>query len=212
MINVTFRTLNGQNPQGTLPDNFNLNQFRELIKKILGERALEEWTYICNSKQLRINDETAFNVQKTRITDGCIIQAGKRAISGSMYPSEAEFARKYLVEVGRAVDMMPKTTNTTCPICITNGLSCFQFPCNKCSVKNQLCKGCFIEYLKISDFKYRCLSCRKSIEILALVTNTPGLCALVKTLHEMEGLKRNIDCQICRCGEAKVTKRILRVF
>ena len=203
MINVTLKTLNGQTPKGVLADNFNRNDFRNLIERLLGKEALTEWAFICKGKQLRIDDEIAFNVQKILITEGCTIQVTRRSKGGS-YTPEHIFAEKFIGDVTRALSTMINTTNATCPICLATGRPCLQFVCNKCSCNNVLCKDCFIAYLKISDLRYRCLSCRKSIEILAIFPNVPALRASVDTLNEMAELKRNIDCQICRCGEAKV--------
>lgn len=215
VINVKFQTLNGQTPTGVLSDQFplphhpSLAEFRTLIAKLFGERAVDEWAYICKGKQLRLKDEPAFNTQKKCITNNCLIQVGKRSISGSAYLSAHAFGQKFVAQVSQAVDMMPKMANVTCPICLTTGRLCFQFSCNKCSNKNSLCKNCFIEYLKVSDLKYKCLNCRKSIEILTIFPNISTLRALVETLNEMQELKRNIDCQICQCGEPKVTTKAL---
>jgi hypothetical protein len=205
MINATFKTLNGRSPAGVLSDNFTLQEFRGLIERLLGKEALTEWSYLCKGKQLRMEDETLFNAQKKHITNGCTIQVTRRSKGGSTYMPAHTFAEKFVADVNRALGTMTNSTNATCPICLTSGRQCLQISCSSCSNKNVLCKDCFIAYLKISDLRYRCLFCHKNIGIMAIFPNVPELRVSVDTFNEMGEIKRNIDCQICRCGEAQVS-------
>ena len=78
MINVTLKTPNGQTLEGVLPDNFNRNDFRNLIERLLGGQAPTTWVFICKGKQLNVDNEIAFNKWKQLVTNGCVIRTTQR--------------------------------------------------------------------------------------------------------------------------------------
>ena len=203
MINVTFRTLNGLVTTGVLPDNFGCQDLFHLTERLLGKEAVKEWIFMVKGKQFQMTDSERVNALIPLITDSSTIAVVRRSPSGTYMPAH-QFTEKFVGEVTEALNTMTNRIHTTCQVCQESGQLCLQFLCGTCSANNVLCKDCFTAYLKISDLRYRCLSCRKSVEILAIFPNVHTIRASVNTLNEMRYLKLNIDCQICRCGEAKV--------
>lgn len=204
MINVTFKTLNGMVKTDVLPDKFGYHDLYHLTERLLGKEAVQEWTFVVNTKQFQMTDAQRVNALIPSMADPCTIMVVRKSSSGTFMPAH-QFTEKFVGEVTEAVNTMPNRICTTCPICQESGRLCLQLSCGKCSAKNVMCNDCFTAYLKISDLRYRCISCRKVIEILTIFPNVRTIQASLNTFNEMRCLQLNIDCQICLCGEAKVT-------
>lgn len=203
MVNITFKMLNGTVKKDVLPDNFGYHDLFHLTERLLGKEAVNEWMFMVKAKQFQMTDAQRVNALMPSMTDPCTIMVVRRSASGTFMPAH-QFTEKFVGDVAAALNTMTNRIHTTCPICQESGRLCSQLSCGKCSATNVLCNECFIAYLKISDLRYRCISCRKIIEILTIFPNVPAIYASLNTFNEMRHLQLNIDCQICLCGEAKV--------
>ncbi|CAF1471302.1 unnamed protein product, partial [Rotaria sordida] len=81
-----------------------------------------------------------------------------------------------------------------------------------------VCDDCFGHYLKNTDFQLRCLAQEKQSNVSARPCNTCKNYETVfktqafieewTTLREVQDMVRNIDCQICYCGELLVNETL----
>jgi hypothetical protein len=205
-IHIEFSTITRRRIVGLLPANFELNDLLKIIDDKVSDIALEIYCFLCNGQQLQLNDPTAFETQKHLITDGVTIQLAK-PMTGEMssgYPQMDELVDRILAEVGYAFDRMSRQLGLECAICTDELDPCTKIVCMKCAHVSIICKNDFIQHFKQGDLTFKCLKCNKIIEHKQIFVNSPAFLKSLALIKEIREIKKNIDCQICLCGEFQV--------
>ena len=79
-IDITFRNLTGRMIHTSLPLNFTMPDFINLIRDKLG--AVNEFRFIMRGGELKLEDESQWPRQKSWITNDCVIHVIRELVGG----------------------------------------------------------------------------------------------------------------------------------
>ena len=202
-FNIEFLTITKRRITGRLPTNFELNDLRKIIDDRVSHIAVEIYSFLCNGEQLQLNDPVAFETQKHLITDGVTIQLTK----STGYPQMNELIDRILAEIGYTFDRMNSRIGLECEICIDKLDPCTEILCTDCAHVSVICKDAYVQHFEQGYLTFKCLKCNKTIEPKQVFANSPDFIKLLALFKEIREIKKNIDCQICLCGEFQVNTK-----
>ncbi|CAF3384252.1 unnamed protein product [Rotaria socialis] len=203
-MNVIFESQIGEIKSGSLTSNFTRSEFMSLAQRLFG--SINGMKFLIKGKQIKLENDNDFNRYKNYFSNDCVIKTAKAMISG--YPPLNQLISEISLEAAAAFSTVNKTSsNVQCSTCMESKL-CIQFSCSECSKSNILCATCAYRNFKTNDLTFMCISCNKKVDYNRIFTNSQSFKRKYSTLQDMYDMCRNIDCQICRCGEFHVNETL----
>jgi hypothetical protein len=191
MMNVSLQNNAGRMINIILSTNFTREDFTKVASKAL-KAPVDGFRFVVDTKQLNLENEAIFNEQKSGITDGKIIFVLERLIGGTDLRM-SDLVNTIINELPGALAKIPHTNNV-CAIC-AEAMPCLQVCCRDIP----LCDICFTTDFTSKNFRLLCMKCQKDVPIDKFFVSTDFIIS-VRSLHELNPLLKNIDCQICNCG------------
>ena len=202
-INVIFKTDGDQVKTTTLSTNFDLSEFKSAATTLFG--SIENFRFLVKGKQLNIDDASKFKEQHNLFHDNCVVQLVKCMKGG--YPPLHELVARIHREIPNTFKANTTNTRVQCVACMDTN-ECMKFNCPSCSHAHVLCTECSIQYFTINELEMKCFSCSKRVDYHAVFKNSPNFIAMLDELQEMYETVKNIDCQICNCGELQINETL----
>ncbi|KAF9949667.1 hypothetical protein BGZ70_001671 [Mortierella alpina] len=193
-MQIFFRGFKNNTISAQLRDGFTLNDFLLTTQQALGFASLQEarsFRYALCNKALDVERESAFETQKYRITQDCVIVIMVRLLGGYILSETLDSIAKQ--ELFIEMEKVP-TSIKTCTICLDDEAHCLRVCCT------HMCKQDFAQWFIAKDFKVSCTICWSPIQPKNLF-KTPEYIATLQALEDEKQLLQNIDCQ--RCGECQ---------
>ena len=197
-MNVIFKTQSGQIQPARL-SRIDLAEFKSVAQKLIG--SIENVRFLVGGKQINTDDAAKFNEQKNLFKENCIIHMVQR-MKGGYVPFH-----ELLKQIHSAIPSTFKTnTNNGRAQCVacTETKSCLQFKCPSCNYVHTLCVDCAILYFTVNELTLKCFSCQKVVDYHRVFANSASFVKMLDDLQEMYDIVKNLDCQICLCGELQV--------
>ena len=194
-MDVIFKTTSGQIQPARL-SKIELSEFKSVVQKLFG--SIENMTFLVKGKQINTTDAAKFNAQKDLFTDKCVINLVQRMIGG--YPPFHELIKRIHSEIPSTFKANANNGRAQCVACIETR-SCIQFNCPSCNHVHMLCVDCAVLYFTVNELTLKCFSCKKNIDYHRVFANSTSFIQMLDELQEMSDVVKNLDCQICLCGE-----------
>ncbi|CAF4018623.1 unnamed protein product [Rotaria sp. Silwood1] len=198
VINVSFMNIVGKTIQTQLPDDFSIENFRNLISSKIDPSAIQHYRFIANNKELCLDNDEDFAKRKHLIKNGVTIFLLRRMHGGGFVESAV------LIDI--VIDELPNElrkiqTNINEYIICLEEKPCLTLCCGV------ICLTCFSNYIKQNDLQLNCLICRRTTPYERFFITADFIRTMISH-REIRDLTKNIDCQICHCGALLVNETL----
>lgn len=198
VLNVAFTNIVGKTIQTQLSDNFTFDEFKRVLSEKIDRDAVEHYRFVANNKDLCLENKDEFGKRKHLIKNGTTIFLLRR-MHGGGYVEAAVLIDIIMQELLKELPKL-RTKLGECVVCLD------EKPCLKVCC-NVICLGCFSRYFKEKDLQLKCMVCPRIIPYSQIFVSHSFIRSL-KSLREIRGLMKHIDCQICHCGVLLVNETL----
>ena len=197
-MNVIFKTQSGKIEPATL-SRIDLAEFRAVAERLFG--SIENVRFLVKGQQINTDDASKFLEKKDLFREKCVIQLVQRMKGG--YPPLHELLKQIHSAVPNTFKANANNGKAKCVACLDTK-SCLQFNCPSCNHVHILCTDCAVQYFTLNELSLKCFSCQKVVDYHRIFANSASFVQMLDELQEMHDTVKNLDCQICLCGELQV--------
>jgi hypothetical protein len=173
---------------------FKREDFIEVAKKALDKKSLEGLIFTVQKTRLDLISNENFDRQKSNVQDGSLVHVFQR-IPGGNNLGTGILIDIVLLELPKEFSI--NSQSKECSVCAE--LRPCRSSCKRATCKDSwICEDCFTTYYKQNNMKILCPVCHNRTNDEDFFT--PPFVKLIKELHDIMELLKNIDCQICICG------------